>query len=314
MIGVNRMAMGRAGSARHAWWMLALLLAASGCASGSGSDQVAVAAPTVSTDQVLTAAETDIEARRFQMAYQRLTRLDQAAFETPRAKYVSGEVLLGLNRPKEALAQYQAVQADPTYGARASQGMGLSLAALNDFTVAKSQLERAVSADPSLWRSWMALGRIADAEKNWAGSEAAYAKALELQPDSPIVANNMGMSLMMQHRYDEAVTAFQHVLEIDPTMDMTRANLRIALAWQGQYDQALVGIQPAERADALNNVGYVAMLRGDQDTAQKCFSQALEISPTYHDHAARNLETLKLLVKSKASKQVLPTLEVPAAN
>ena len=104
------------------------------------------------------------------------------------------------------------------------------------------------------------------------------------------------------------------MLELDPTMDMTRANLRIALAWQGQYDQALVGIQPSERADALNNVGYVAMLRGDQDTAQKCFSQALEISPTYHDHAARNLETLKLLVKSKAANQTgTPTLS-PAVN
>jgi Flp pilus assembly protein TadD len=287
------------------WYLSVLLLVAAGCsATGSDVKQVTTPTPAVSGEALLTAAEADIEARRFQLAYQRLARLDPAMLATPRAQLASGEVLLGLGESKQALAQFQVVQSDEAYRARAYQGMALSLMALDDFSAAKTQLDQAVAADPDLWRSWMALGRVYDGNKNWAEAESAYAKALATQPKSPIVVNNIGMSLMMQHRYPEAAEAFKRALAADPTMEMTRTNLRIALAWQGQYDEALVGTRAAGRADALNNVGYVAMLRGDSQTAQKYFSQALELSPTYHERAARNLETLKLLLKSRAPDQM----------
>jgi Flp pilus assembly protein TadD len=295
----------------RAWLLLALTLAAAGC-STAPEKEVAVTPPPVPTEELLSAAETDIDARRFQLAYERLSRLDQAALETPRGKFVAAEVLLGLSNPKEALTRFQDLQTDATYGPRAYQGMGLSLAALGDYTTAKPQLERAVAADPTLWRSWMALGRVHDSTKNWTEAQAAYDKALALQPNSPLVMNNVGMSLMMQHRYAEAADTFQRVLAADPTMDMTRSNLRIALAWQGKYDEALVGTLAGTQADALNNVGYVALLRGDQQAAQKYFAQAMEASPTYHQRAARNLETLKLLAKARAAGNEVPTLTPPA--
>lgn len=292
------------GRLRGAWLLLATLLVVGGCgATGTEPKEVTVAPPPVSSEQLLTAAEADIDARRFQLAYQRLARLDQAALESARGRYVTGEVMLGLGNPKEALARFQSLQTEQAYSARAYQGMGLALAALSDFNTAEPQLERAVAADPTLWRAWMALGRVHDSNRNWAEAQAAYDKALGIQPGSPIVINNIGMSLMLQHRYAEAAQQFQRALEADPTMEMTRTNLRIALAWQGKYDEALVGAQGAGRADALNNVGYVALLRGDQQTAQSFFSQALENSPTFHERAARNLETLKLLAKSKASQE-----------
>ncbi|MGH6892698.1 MAG: tetratricopeptide repeat protein, partial [Dongiaceae bacterium] len=199
------------------WCLAALLLMAAGCSGmGSERDQVATPAPAVSSETLLTAAEADIEARRFQLAYQRLARLDATSLATPRAQFVSGEVLLGLGDPKQALAQFQSIQSDEGYRARAYQGMGLSLMALDDFNTAKPQLDRAVAADPNLWRSWMALGRVHDGNKNWSEAEAVYAKALALQPESPIVVNNIGMSLMLQHRYPEAAQAFERALATDP--------------------------------------------------------------------------------------------------
>jgi Flp pilus assembly protein TadD len=311
-IGVLRPANRRTRWRFRPWCLSVLLLASAGC-GGMATDakQVATPTPAVSSEALLTAAEADIEARRFQLAYQRLARLDQAMLATPRAQLASGEVLLGLGEPKQALTQFEAVQSDEAYRARAYQGMGLSLMALDDFSTAKGQLDRAVTADPNLWRSWMALGRVHDGNKSWAEAESAYAKALAAQPESPVVVNNIGMSLMMQHRYPEAVQAFERALVADPTMEMTRTNLRIALAWQGRYDEALVGTRAAGRADALNNIGYVAMLRGDSQTAQKYFSQALESSPTYHERAARNLETLKLLLKSRTPDQMGQAIGAP---
>ena len=305
-----RMASGARGHFRI-WWPLAAMLAFAGCATGPKPEDVAVTAPRVSTEQTLAAAEADVDARRYQLAYQRLSRLDSAGRETPQAKFLSGEVLLGLGNAKEALGMFQAIQADPAYGARAYQGMGLSLVALNDFTTAKEPLDRAIAEDPNLWRAWLALGRVHDSKKDWQASEAAYKTALSVQPDSAVILNNMGMSLMLQHRYDDAAQDFQQALSADPTMEMARSNLRIALAWQGKYQEALVGLQGAGRADDLNNVGYVAMLRGDENAAQQYFAQALEISPTYHEDAARNLETLKLLAKSRAASLAGTPAETP---
>jgi Flp pilus assembly protein TadD len=189
--------------------------------------------------------------------------------------------------------------------------MGLALMMLDDTTAASTQLRRAVEADPSLSRSWTALGRAYDKEKRWDESAAAYDKALAASPDSPVIINNIGMSMMLQRRYPEAATQFEHALAKDPAMETARANLRIALAWQGKYDEALAGLEQAQRADALNNVGYVAMLRGDYQQAQRCFSQALETSATYHEGAARNLEALRQLVKSKNTAPQTADTPVP---
>lgn len=293
--------------------LLAALFAVAGCATSAPQiSEDALRASAQSQETLLTAAEADIAARRFQLASQRLARLDAAMGETPRVQYAMAEVLLGLDRPHEALARYQAVENDPAHQSLAWQGMGLALLAIGDVPQAAAQLERAVAADPKLWRAWAGLGRVHDEQKNWTGAAAAYEGALAASPGSAVILNNMGMSLLLQHRYAEAAGAFETALAQDPAMETARSNLRIALAWQDRYDEALAGLQSAERADALNNIGYVAMLRGHYPQAQRFLTQAMEASPTYHHGAAKNLEALKLLAKSKDAAALPQTADTPA--
>jgi Flp pilus assembly protein TadD len=187
--------------------------------------------------------------------------------------------------------------------------MGLAQLAIGNAGEAATQLDRAVTADASLWRAWAGLGRAHDQQKNWAAAATAYERGLAANPGSPMILNNQGMSLLLQHRYAEAAAAFERAIAHDPTLETARTNLRIALAWQGRYEEALVGLQPAERANSLNNIGFVAMLRGDQRAAQRYFAQAMEVSPIYHDGAAANLETLKLLATSKV--EIAPQTGTP---
>ncbi|MFK7944641.1 MAG: hypothetical protein AB8B85_17280, partial [Paracoccaceae bacterium] len=50
---------------------------------------------------------------------------------------------------------------------------------------------------------------------------------------------------------------------------------------------------PAEELpDALNNVGYIAVVNGDFAVADQYLRRAMEISPTYHEAAAANLNLL----------------------
>jgi Flp pilus assembly protein TadD len=292
--------------------LFAALLAVTGCAASAPQiNEDALRASAQSQETILTAAEADITARRFQLASQRLARLDAAMAETPRVQFAMAEVLLGLDRPHEALARYQAVETDPAYQSLAWQGMGLSLLAIGDVPQATTQLEHAVAADPKLWRAWTGLGRAHDEQKRWADAAAAYDGALAAEPGSAVILNNMGMSLLLQHRYAEAAGAFESAIAKDPAMETARSNLRIALAWQDRYDEALAGLQSAERADALNNIGYVAMLRGQYPQAQRFFTQAMEASPTYHHGAAKNLEALKLLAKSKDTAALQQTADTP---
>lgn len=279
-----------------------VLIALSGCAGSRPPEvnEAALHSAAQSQETTLAAAEADLAARRYQLAFQRLARLDKATMETARARHGMAETLLGLDRPREALTRFEALQADPTYQTRALQGMGLAHLAIGDAEQAAAELDRAVAADASLWRAWAGLGRALDQRKDWVAAAAAYDRGLEASPGSPVILNNRGVSLLLQHRYAEAATAFETAIAQDPTLETARANLRIALAWQGHYDEALVGLQPEERANSLNNVGFVAMLRGDHRAAQRYFAQAMEVSPTYHQGAAANLETLKLLATSKA--------------
>jgi Tfp pilus assembly protein PilF len=281
-----------------------VLLALTACSTTRPPVDTAARPAAESQDAILTAAEADIEARRFQLAYQRLARLNAETAATSRARYAVAEVLLGLDQPKEALTRFEEVQSDDAFRARAWQGMGLALLAMGNTNAAVAQLKSALDTDPSLWRSWAALGRAYDKEKRWSESAAAYEKCLAVSPQPAVVANNIGMSLLLQKRYAEAAHQFEKAMAQDPALATARSNLRIALAWQGRYDEALAGLEVGGRADALNNVGYVAMLRGDYKEAQQYFSQALESSPTYHNGAAMNLEALKLLVKSKNTAQV----------
>jgi len=292
--------------------LLATLLVLAGCASPTPQvSEATTRASAQSQEAVLAGAEADIAARRFQLASQRLARLDKATAETPRAHYVMAEVLLGLGRPHEAMAQFDVIQSDPAYQALALQGLGLALLAVGDTAQATGQLESAVAADPKLWRAWTGLGRAHDEQKRWSEAATAYESALAASPGSAVILNNMGMSLLLQHRYAEAAGAFEQAIGQDSTLETARSNLRIALAWEGRYDEALAGLQSSERADALNNVGYVAMLRGQRQDAQRFFTQAMEASPTYHYGAAQNLETLKLLAKSQAGAGLQQTADTP---
>jgi Flp pilus assembly protein TadD len=291
------------------------LMGLTGCAgSQPPADEVneaALRASAQSQETTLASAAADLAARRYQLAFQRLARLDKATMETTQARYAMAEVLLGLDRPHEALVRFEALQADPAVQSRAWQGMGLAQLAIGNAGEAETQLDRAVAADPSLWRAWAGLGRAHDQQRDWTAAAAAYDRGLKASPGSPVILNNQGMSLLLQHRYAEAAAAFEQAIARDPALETARTNLRIALAWQGRYDEALVGLQPEERANSLNNIGFVAMLRGDHRAAQRYFAQAMEVSAVYHQGAAANLEALKLVASSKTAQIAPQTADTP---
>jgi Flp pilus assembly protein TadD len=205
------------------------------------------------------------------------------------------ESLLALGEYPSAIAAFKLLSDDPARRAAALQGQGVALLALGHADEAGPLLLEAVKADPGSWRAWNALGQYYDGRQEWQLALAAYQQSLA-SGGTAVVLNNMGMSLMLQKRYAEAGARFQTALRASPGLASARNNLRLALAWQGRYEDAASNPGRDEQAaSVLNNVGYVAMLKGDYGPAQAYLLKATEVSPSFNKVAWDNLHLLEAM-------------------
>ncbi len=222
-----------------------------------------------------------------------------------RALMGMGESYLATRDPRKALEAFeQAGLEAPDLQARALQGEGLALSTMGQREEGQRRLLEALKLDPSQWRAWNAVGVNYDGMRAWGDARASYEKAVAAAPSAAAaVRNNQGMSLLLQGKKDEAEATLHEALKLDPRSPVIRTNLRIALALQGKYDEALAAVPSSQLPSTLNNVGYIAMTRGDYAAAQKFLTQAMQVSPAYYEKAARNLAYVEYLMSKAAAKQ-----------
>jgi Flp pilus assembly protein TadD len=252
-------------------------------------------------------ADADFAAGRYVAARDKYARLVAGDSTNAKAKLGLAESLLALGDYTNALGAFKLLDADPAYHAAVLQGEGLALMGLRQVDAAGALLLEAVKADPGSWRSWNALGQYYDVKQQWGYARTAYENALAAKGGTPIVLNNLGMSLMLQKSYAEAGSEFEAALKIDPSLVAARNNLRMALAWQGRYEDAATNPGRDEAADVLNNVGYVALLRGDYAQAQIYLLKATEVSPSFNKVAWDNLR----LLEAMSTKRTPPSGSAP---
>jgi Flp pilus assembly protein TadD len=282
----------------------ALILCGLSLTACSGGDP-AMRAPVERRDTTVLAPgfpdpEQDFAPAELQRAVAALRGILREEPSSQDAQIKLGEVYLRLHQPTDAMKQFTAALTSSAHEAVAKQGLGLCFLKLGDQDSARKYLGEAVTADPTLWRAQLGLGKLADSARDWAAAEAAYKAALTPRPHAA-AHNNLGLSYARQSRHDDAIAQFQASLAIkqDP---IVRTNLRFAYAMQGNYLNALAGVAKENLPDALNNVGYAAMLRGDYNAAEAYFTRAIEASATHHRLAADNLQLLKDLQRTKIAR------------
>lgn len=193
----------------------------------------------------------------------------------------------------EALEHYRQLEKYPARRAEALEGQGLALVQRRQWTQAEAFLLSALETDPARWRSWNALGQLRDHQKKWDEAEVAYLNAIALDPVRALIYNNLGVSYLCQSRYDDAIEQFDMSLELKSNVETVQGNRLVALAMKGDYEAAMNSIPPSNRQFALNNIGYVAALRGDEADADRFLTLAAEESPRFYVKADENLKTLK---------------------
>ncbi|HXR06954.1 MAG TPA: tetratricopeptide repeat protein, partial [Candidatus Acidoferrum sp.] len=133
------------------------------------------------------------------------------------------------------------------------------------------------SDDAMLWEQ---LGKIKQAEGDYAGAVAAAQRSLDLTPSDEECWLHYGILMAKEERYEEAVAAFKHVLALDPQAVWARLNLATCLEKLGRRDEALVEFkrtlaQKPDYGTAWLSLGQFDEAMGRTNDADQCFHTAL---------------------------------------
>ena len=190
-----------------------------------------------------------------------------------------------------ALLAYRRVLTIEPDNVNALEGAGLVLVDRRSHDAARELLERAVAGDATRWRAHEALGVLADLRGDHARALECFDAALELRPGQASILSNRGYSRYLAGDLPGAEADFRAALEADPRFERAWRNLGLAHVRQQRFEEALTAFERVEdRAAALNDVGYLAMLEGHYDVAEHYLNEALIASPMYYKIADENLE------------------------
>ncbi|WP_459682953.1 tetratricopeptide repeat protein [Vibrio comitans] len=157
--------------------------------------------------------------------------------------------------------------------------------------VTESTLKSLPYDSESPFRSYMGLGILLDIDNKHDIAKRYYERALEISPNSTQAMINLGYSHYMSGSYYLAQRITNRALKKDPGNEKALNNLALIYIALGDNRQALnIFKRHMSTPEALNNVGYFLMLRGNPDEAIPYFQQAIDKDPSYYKVANENLE------------------------
>ncbi len=196
------------------------------------------------------------------------------------------------NRELAEKAYQLALERDPD-NAGTRERLGLLYLQSGRDAEAAALFERAVAIDPKRWRSFNGLGILADRRGDFAGAIRYYDHALAIDPGAALVMNNRGYSRYLAGDLPGAESDLKAAIRLGASGGVW-ANLGKVQAAQGRYAEALESLlKDKDLPHAYNLLGEAAMERGDFETAQRYFEQAISESPRYFEEAQKNLGLAK---------------------
>lgn len=193
-----------------------------------------------------------------------------------------GETLDSLGRTEEALAMYRSLPKDSAFAWTARLRIAAALAQLErvdeavaDLRLAMAErptrsdapltlgdvlrredrykeaaeaydagLKRTKTIEPRHWSLYYARGIAYERIKEWPLAEADFLKALELQPDQPMVLNYLGYSWVEQRaNLDKALQMIERAVELRPNDPYIIDSLGWALYQLGDYQGAVTNLE-----------------------------------------------------------------------
>jgi tetratricopeptide (TPR) repeat protein len=158
-----------------------------------------------------------------------------------------------LLRPAEEwIAEFGVFQLDT---ARRANVAGVMLGGIfNRLDEAEAAFRRALDLDPQVASAWNGLGNALADQGRYAEAETAYHRAIDFDPQLTCAWKNLGGALAYQGRYAEAEVNHRRALDLDPQFTDTWNGLGLALWGQRRYAEAEAAYREGIRLNPDNGI------------------------------------------------------------
>lgn len=189
----------------------------------------------------------------------------------------------------------------------------------DSLTKAKEAALKALQFDPNVAEAHAALGKFNFFNMELAGSMREYQRAIELKPNYATAHQWLGNdSLVSFGRFDEAIAEGTRAVELDPLSPVINADLGVTLYLARRYDDAMEQLRKTLAIDptffyAHYNLGIALQLKGDLSGAIAEYEKARQLS--YDSLVLALLGAAKGLAGDKnAAEQALKELDQTAQS
>lgn len=148
----------------------------------------------------------------------------------------------------------------------AAHGLGNALVAMDQPRAAITQYEYAMMQrdDP---RTFNGIGVAYDMLGRHGAAQAYYRTGLEVDPDNIELKNNLGLSLAISKKFDEAVVILKNVALRPGATSRSRLNLALVYGLAGRMlEAASLARQDLDETSVQNNLTYYETLRNLKDS------------------------------------------------
>jgi serine/threonine-protein kinase len=196
---------------------------------------------------------------------------------------------------------------------------------LEVFRKAQAAVRRALEIDADLAEAYAVVGQLAAlCDSDFAGSEAALARALELDPQCFRAHRFRGMQMIIQGRHDEALASLRRAQAIQPLAVHINGNIGMAWYYAGRYDEAIAQLEHTLRMDehfevARGFLGHCFLQLGAFDRAIEQFERSERVGrgragdlPSAYALSGRTREARDLLsgLLREADSRYVPPYEI----
>ena len=149
---------------------------------------------------------------------------------------------------------------------------------------AKEAALKALQLDPNVAEAHVALGKLNFFHMDLAGSMREYQRALELNPNYATAHQWFGNdSLVSYGRFDEAIAEGKRAVELDPLSPVINADLGVTFYLARRYDDAIQQLRKTLAIDptffyAHYNLGVALQLKGNLSAAISEYEKAWQLS------------------------------------
>jgi tetratricopeptide (TPR) repeat protein len=184
--------------------------------------------------------------------------------------------------PKADEAARRATELDPSLGDAWAVLAHVTMLWKHDLPAAEAAFKKAIALNPSSFNAHHWYAHLLMSTNRWDEAEKESRTALDVDPLSLVASVHMGELLFARGDVEAAVVQFKKTIEMDPTFGIAHSFLGSALVSAGRYEAAITELREAARllpdsADVLGQLGSALARSGHRAEAEAVLATLTEM-------------------------------------